>query len=71
MEFEDYDGMERLKELGDAFFIGEFYEGKLILPQIIELLKKIGADSSISVKIKQIKLKMIIDNIARNRWNQF
>ena len=56
----------KLEELIDAFFTDEFLDGAPILPMIDELRAAI-ANSPIT-KLKQQRLKMLIDDISTNRY---
>ena len=64
---EEYiDTVLQLEELINTFFTDEFLEGNLILPMINELRTAIE-NSSIS-KVKQHRLKMLVDDINNNRY---
>ena len=56
----------KLEELIDVFFTDEFLDGAPILPMIDELRAAI-ANSPIT-KLKQQRLKMLIDDISTNRY---
>ena len=64
---EEYiDTVLQLEELISAFFTDAYLEGNLILPMINELRTAIES-SSIS-KVKQHRLKMLLDDINNNRY---
>ena len=60
------DTVLKLEELIATFFTDEFLEGKHILPMINELRADI--ENSPITKLKQYKLKMLVDDINNNRY---
>ena len=56
-------GIEKLLEI---FFEEEFLDGEPIRPQIDELLNKL--ETSVIPKSNQHRIKMLLDDIAKNRY---
>ena len=60
------DTVLKLEERIDAFFTDEFLEGNEILPMINEL--RAAIENSAITKVKQHRLKMLVDDINKNRY---
>ena len=58
---DDIDVTLQLEKFIDVFLIGEYLEGKPILPMIIEVMKTL--ENFVIEKSKQPRMKMLLDDI--------